>query len=207
MNSSDSRKGPHLPQPTAGMRISSPPPIPPEALRRSYPPPCPTPSPEPADEEPSVATNPNMDPKAIEFIEMAKRLYPAERFRLGQNGNARPALQLHLKRAREEIILKLESQSLYFSKIRVKWVALAAAAIAIAASAGLAIHSCAENTKLEQRIEQLEKDAAAKKSKAKPPAVKEKAKPTSFYIPKALSSPPRFPNRIPQRVARNSLRA
>jgi hypothetical protein len=214
-----------LPKPAKvwASRPSQPPPVP-ESARKKTPFPSPiAPPPLPGNQDeddsrettdPSIRTN---EFRKKEILQILRAFYPDEKTRLEHNGNSRPVLQAHLNRVRDDIIMRLESQSLYFFKIPMKWVALAATVIAICAG-GLAIHSCGENKKLEQRIEQLEngnKEVQDLKSKveqverAKPAPARNKIdqNPTSTYIPKALNRPPQVPNRIPQKLARNSIRA
>jgi len=199
-----------------------PPPVPPDAKGKTPFPAlrAPPPIPEKIDGgEQAETTNPSIrtiESQKAMFLSVLKAFYPDD-LRTSRNGNGKPVLQMHLQQARDETLMRVESETRYFFLVRSKWVALVATAIALAAG-GLAIHSCGENKKLEQRIEQLEnsnkelqdlKSKIEQVEKAKPAPVQNKAEfgPTSFYIPKALRNPPQVPNRIPQRVARNSPRA
>jgi hypothetical protein len=222
MNSSNPEDGPprksdgspHLPMPGKvwADRASQPPPVPETARKRTpFPAPrAPPPLPQTADgEDPRETTDPSIrttEYRKTALLQILRSFYPDQRTRLQNNGNSLPVLQSHLNRAREDLIMRLESQSLYLFVIPMKWVALAATAIAIAAG-GLAIHSCQENKKLEERIEQLEtKGKAEQQEKAKP-----EAKKVNSYIPKALNKPPftrqYFPKAVPKRIARNSLQS
>ena len=191
-----------------------PPPVPPDAKGKTPFPAlrAPPPIPEKIDGgEQAETTNPSIrtiESQKAMFLSVLKAFYP-DVLRTSRNGNGKPVLQMHLQQARDDTLMRVEAETRYFFIVRSKWVALAATAIAIGAG-GLAIHSCQENKRLEERIEQLEtksKVEQIQKAKSVPTQNKAEFGPTSSYIPKALSNPPQVPNRIPQRVARNSLRA
>jgi hypothetical protein len=181
---------------------------------------APPPIPEKIDGEgPAETTNPSIrtiESQKAMFLSVLRAFYPDD-LRTSRNGNGKPVLQMHLQQAKDDTLMRVEAETRYFFLVRSKWVALVATVIALAAG-GIAIHSCGENKKLEQRIEQLEngnkelqdlKSRIEQFEKAKPAPVQNKSEfgPTSSYIPKALRNPPNAPNRIPQKLARKSLRA
>ena len=187
MNNGNKGKLPPKPTLTPGARISTPPPVPEKAKRASItPPPLPV-SEVDADPEP---TNPRIkNPEQQKMLEILRSFYPKDQPRLDMNGNALPVLQLHLKDQNDALLLEIARNTKFlFRLIPMKYVVIGATILALAA-AGAAIHSCSETKKLEQRIEQLEKQKAPKKTS---------------YIPRCLSNPPQKPTQklIPKRPMR-----
>ena len=112
-----------------------------------------------------------------QLLGILRSFYPNESSRLSQNGNAHPVLQQHLREQRDDLLMEIEGNTKFFFRIPMKYAVIGATILTLAA-AGLAVHSCSQTKKLEQRIEQLEK---------------QKPKKTSF-APKCLRNPPQRPN-------------
>jgi hypothetical protein len=111
------------------------------------------------------------------LLEILSSFYPGEFARLSQNGNAHPVLKHHLKHQKDQLLMEIEANSKFFFRIPMKYAVIGATILTLAA-AGLAVHSCSQTKKLEQRIEQLEKQKVPEK--------------TSF-VPRCLRSPPQKP--------------
>ncbi|MEM4272206.1 MAG: hypothetical protein QXH30_01325 [Candidatus Bilamarchaeaceae archaeon] len=153
--------------------------------------------------DPSVRTT---EYRQAALLQLLQSFYPEDRGRLHLNGNGRPVLQAHLQYAKESVIIKVESDTKYLFFLPVKFVAAAATALALA-SGGLAIRSCMSASDAREQIEVQKKDIQDLKRQLRQEKPKTGPKSLSLYIPKALRNPPQAPNRIPQRIARNSLRA
>jgi len=171
-----------------GARISTPPPIPNATKRPSISPPplsnaasriIPPPLPASEVDEGQEPTNPRIKTSEQQkMLELLRSFYPEDQPRLDMNGNALPVLHLHLKDQNDALLLEIEGNTKFlFRFIPVKYAVIGATILTLAA-AGLAAHSCSETKKLEQRIEQLEKQKSPNKTS---------------HLPRYLRNPPGKP--------------
>ena len=187
-------------------RVSTPPPVPPQARASRAPP-----IPEATQREPSNPGISLIEKQKKELLALLREFYPEESQRIERNGNGYPALQAHLARMRDTLTIDMEKGNTFFFVLPMKWVALAATALALGAG-GIALHSCSKANEAQQQLETQEKeihDLKEKLEKLEKPRIQEaKPKPATSYIPKSLRNPPRqIPKPAPQKIARNSLRA
>lgn len=187
----------------SGSGKGRPPPVP-KSLGLRAPPPIPE---DPAEDSPAESTNPSIRTVEREqqmLLRINKSFYP-EDLRVGLNGNAKPALKIHVDQMRDRIAIDMEAETRYFFIIPIRWVAAAATVIALA-SGGLAIHSCMNASEAKEQIELQKKEIQELKKQLEQQKPKHEPKKTESYIPKALKNPPaQVSAMVPQRIARNSL--
>jgi hypothetical protein len=176
-------------------RKSMPPPVPGAAKSPSPLPPhvaIPACSPPPLPDSRGQETEGNTTPRGI-FPDQARlqklliSFYPEEPNRLQVNGNPKPVLQHHLKAQKDCIMLEIESHTTLFSRIPVKYAAIAAIAIALAAG-GAAIHSCSEAKESWRQLQETKQKLREIERKLETPEPKK----TSF-LPRCLINPPKKP--------------
>lgn len=177
-------------------RSRTPPPIPEAAKRPSVSPPplsrhasSPPLPPSSREEEPEEDTNPGMfSQEQAGLLKTLMSFYPEETQRLRTNGNAKPMLQHHLKKHKDELIQEIEGNTKLFFRIPIKYVAIAATALALAAG-GVALHSCSEAKGLQQQLQETKQKLRKMEQKLE----SQKPEKTSS-VPRCLRNPPQKPH-------------
>ncbi len=200
---------PKVPRPTSPVPRTAkmPPPIPRQALRNSYVAQSGHP-PIPGNRGRGVPEEPADQFMRVEYSSAAVVRYVRELYLKGANRpeleKGKQAILMRLTQAWNGFIAGFDSCARRFSHVPARWIAASAVAIALA-SGGVAVHSCIKANDAQQQLEKQKNEIRDLRKQLE----QEKAKPSPFssYIPKALRNPPQVPAGIPQKIARNSLRA
>lgn len=179
-----------LPPKVSG-RVSTPPPPPKEAVKRTLTPP-PLPVNDFEDEEAAEPTNPRIKftKEQQKLIAMVKAMHGNEP-RFEHNGNGYLALISHVKDMGDKTYRYTDAHSRILFILPVKYVAIAATALALG-SAGAAAYLWCSKAELEKKVEAQEKALEQIKKQLKTQQEKKNQK-VSSYIPKKLRNPPQKP--------------